>query len=160
MTIEGALEAVETTEWPKGGHWKISTERLAATPHYHSVTHEAYTVLHGSGSYLLGKSPLDPEADSDGNMVGVKFTAHAGDVFVFPAGVTHFVTDTEGGYEILGFYLLNDQNSIDEPYDMEYALDSPEDTEKKRRKCELVPVPVHDPIYGKEGPMQEIWAAR
>lgn len=83
-TFEGAVEAVETREWPKGGHWKIARETLAATPHYHPNTHEAYTVLHGSGTYLLGKSSLDPETDSDGNQVGVTFTARAGDVFVFP----------------------------------------------------------------------------
>lgn len=83
-TVDGALNAVETSEWPRGGHWKIAKETLAATPHYHATTHEAYTVLNGSGTYLLGKSPLDPEVDGDGNPVGVKFTARAGDVFVFP----------------------------------------------------------------------------
>lgn len=83
-TVDGALEAVETSEWPKGGHWKIAKETVAATPHYHATTHEAYTVLNGSGTYLLGKSPLDPDTDEDGKPVGVKFTARAGDVFVFP----------------------------------------------------------------------------
>lgn len=42
---------------------------------------------------------------------------------------------------------------------MEHALDSLEETEAKRRKCELVPTPLHDPIYGKDGPMQQIWKA-
>lgn len=83
-TVDGALNAVETSEWPKGGHWKIAKETLAATPHYHATTHEAYAVLNGSGTYLLGKSPLDPETDGSGRPVGVKFTARAGDVFVFP----------------------------------------------------------------------------
>lgn len=86
MTVDGALQAIETSEWPQGGHWKIAGESLAATPHYHSITHEAYTVLNGSGTYLLGKSPLDPEVDGDGRPVGVRFTARAGDVFVFPVG--------------------------------------------------------------------------
>lgn len=48
---------------------------------------------------------------------------------------------------------------MEKPYDMEYALDSPEETEQKRRQCELVPMPVHDPIYGKDGPMQQIYKA-
>ncbi|RAL09116.1 cupin domain-containing protein [Aspergillus homomorphus CBS 101889] len=156
-TPTGALEAMETSEWPQGGHWKIGREKVAATPHYHATTHEAYTVLHGSGTYLLGQSPLDPETDEEGKPVGVKFTASAGDVFVFPAGVTHFVTDTNDDYEIIGFYSLNAQNSRENPYDMEFALDSVEETELKRQKCRQVPVPVHDPIYGKDGPIPRIW---
>ncbi|KAJ5539349.1 hypothetical protein N7513_007681 [Penicillium frequentans] len=157
ITLESALAAFEQSEWKKGGHWKIGKEKLAATPHYHAATHEAHTVLHGRATYLLGKSSLDPETDTKGDPIGLHFTVSAGDVFVFPAGVTHFVIDTEDDYEILGFYSLNAQNSIDEPYDMEYALDSVEETDEKRKKCELVPVPVHDPIYGKEGPMIQIW---
>ncbi|KAF9886284.1 hypothetical protein FE257_011897 [Aspergillus nanangensis] len=90
LTFEGALAAIDTREWPKGGHWKIGGEILAATPHYHAITHEAYTVLHGSGTYLLGKSPLDPDTNAAGN----------------PAGVTHYVTETEDEYEIIGFYSL------------------------------------------------------
>ncbi|KAJ5726755.1 uncharacterized protein N7483_008112 [Penicillium malachiteum] len=159
-TPDGVLQAVEESEWKKGGHWKIAKESLAATPHYHSTTHEAYTVLHGAATYLLGKSPLDPGTDSNGDSTGVRFTARAGDVFVFPAGVTHFVTDVEDEYEFIGFYSLssqNDQNSLKEPYNMEYATDSIEITNQKRGKCELVPVPAHDPIYGEEGPMIKIW---
>lgn len=83
-TVDGALDAMETSEWPKGGHWKIAEVDLAAVPHYHSATHEAYTVLHGRGTYMLGKSPLDAEVDGDGKPVGVEFTVHEGDVFAFP----------------------------------------------------------------------------
>ncbi|KAJ5669431.1 hypothetical protein N7462_010501 [Penicillium macrosclerotiorum] len=107
-TLEGALAAIETSQWVKGGQWKISKETLAATPHYHSIAHEAYTVLHGSATYLLGKSPLDPETDGDGNPVGVEFVSRAGDVFIFPS----------------------DQNSVERPFDSELALDSPVETEK------------------------------
>ncbi|KAJ5093272.1 hypothetical protein N7456_009133 [Penicillium angulare] len=156
-TPDGALAAVEQSEWKNGGHWKIAKESLAATPHYHSTTHEGYTVLHGTATYLLGKSSLDPEIDSNGELVGVKFTAYAGDVFVFPAGTTHFVTDTADGYEILGFYSMSERNSIDQLFDMENAMDSVEETNQKRENCKLVPVPVHDLIYGKEGPMVQIW---
>ncbi|KAM5345813.1 hypothetical protein ACJ41O_011674 [Fusarium nematophilum] len=156
-TPSGANEAMELSEWVQGGHWKIAKESLAAIPHYHSNTHEAYTVLHGTGTYRLGKSKLDPETDEDGNQVGVTFTACAGDVFVFPAGVTHYVTDTADEYEIIGWYSLNDGNTREQPWDYEEALDSPEETSRKRVKCENVPTPVHDPIYGKDGPMPVVW---
>ncbi|KAF4983107.1 hypothetical protein FDECE_17376 [Fusarium decemcellulare] len=138
-TPEGANEAIELSEWVQGGHWKISKESLAAIPHYHSNTHEAYTVLKGTGTYRLGKSSLDPETDTDGNPVGVEFTAHPGDVFVFPAGVTHYVTDVADDYEIIGWYSLNDSNTREQPWDYEEALDSVEVTNQKRAKCEAVP---------------------
>ena len=83
-TPQGASNAIEQSEWVYGGHWRIAENTLAAVPHYHSITHEAYTVLHGTGTYRLGKSPLDPEIDANGEEVGVVFTARAGDVFVFP----------------------------------------------------------------------------
>ncbi|KAI0153864.1 hypothetical protein BJ166DRAFT_594993 [Pestalotiopsis sp. NC0098] len=156
-TVDGALDAMETSEWPKGGHWKIAEVDLAAVPHYHSVTHEAYTVLRGRGTYMLGKSPLDTEIDEDGKPVGVEFTVNEGDVFAFPSGVTHCVTNVSEDYEIIGFYSLNERNSREEPYDMEYARDSEEVTLEKRKICELVPTPVHDPIYGKTGPLTSLW---
>ncbi|KAI5461597.1 hypothetical protein BGZ63DRAFT_424473 [Mariannaea sp. PMI_226] len=156
-SFEGALEAVEQSEWVMGGHWKIAGVTAAATPHFHAVAHECYTVLHGSGTYLLGKSPLDPSVDEQGNPVGVSFTAHAGDVFTFPAGVTHFVTSTDDDYEIIGFYSLTNLNSREEPWDMQLALGTEEETNEMREKCRQVPTPVHDPIYGKDGPMPSIW---
>ncbi|RAK80136.1 cupin domain-containing protein [Aspergillus fijiensis CBS 313.89] len=140
-TPTGALEAIELSEWAHGGHWKIGGEKVATTPHYHGTTHEAYTVLQGNEKR---------------NSVGVKFVAKAGDVFVFPAGVTHYVTETEDDYEIIGFYSLNDRNSSESPYNMEYALDSIEKTDEKRQMCRQVPVPAHDPIYGTEG-IPRIW---
>ncbi|KAE8365340.1 hypothetical protein BDV27DRAFT_157039 [Aspergillus caelatus] len=78
-----AVASVYTNEWPRGEHWKISRKQLATTPHYYATTHEAYTVLKGSGTYLLGKSPLDPGADAQRNPVGVKFVARTGDIFLF-----------------------------------------------------------------------------
>ncbi|KAI8213063.1 hypothetical protein K4K52_006380 [Colletotrichum sp. SAR 10_76] len=156
-SYEAAMEILQSNQWIKGGHWKIANEKLAATPHYHATTHEAYTVLHGTGTYLLGKSPLDADFDEHGNAVGVKFVARPGDVFAWPAGVTHFVTDTQDDYEIIGFYALTGFNTVEEPYDMEYALDSEEETAKKRDMCERVPGPELDPVYGKEGSMPKLW---
>lgn len=49
------------------------------------------------------------------------------------------------------------RNSLKVPYDMEYGFDSVEETEKKRQQCELVPPPKDDPLYGKEGPVTQLW---
>lgn len=54
-------------------------------------------------------------------------------------------------------FLESEMNSREEPYGMEDACDSPAETIRKRQICELVPVPVHDPICGEDGPMQQIW---
>ncbi|KAE8154615.1 hypothetical protein BDV25DRAFT_135783 [Aspergillus avenaceus] len=156
-SLNGAVSTIQGPEWRKGGHWVIGREKLAATPHYHSITHEAYTVLKGTGTYLLGRSPLDAEVDASGNEIGVKFVAREGDVFVFPAGVMHYVTATEGEYEIVGFYNLNERSSEEEPYDMHYGLGSVKETEEMRVKCEMVATPLHDPVYGKGGPMCTLW---
>lgn len=82
-TLEGSLAAIEPKGWFKGGHWKIADVPEAATPHYHSTTHEFYTALKGKGVYCLGKSPLDS------NDEGFSFVGE-GDVFAFPVhNTTH-----------------------------------------------------------------------
>lgn len=83
-TADVAIGKLSANQWMKGGHWQIAREEEARKPHYHITTHEAYTVLRGSGTYMLGKSPLDPDANAEGNPIGVRFTAHAGDVFAWP----------------------------------------------------------------------------
>lgn len=40
---------------------------------------------------------------------------------------------------------------------MEYGFDSVEETENKRQRCELVPPPEDDPLYGKGGPVTQLW---
>lgn len=97
----------------------------------------------------------------------------------------HHVIDVDEDYEIVGFYelmsskppdclhsafLLPDlvercvgmsaqtgRNSLEVPYDMEYGFDSVEETDKKRQRCELVPPPEDDPLYGKGGPVTQLW---
>lgn len=81
-TLEGSLAAMEPRGWFKGGHWQIAKVPDAATPHYHSTTHECYTVLKGRGVYCLGKSPLDSDDE------GVRFEVGEGDVFAFPVSAT------------------------------------------------------------------------
>lgn len=49
------------------------------------------------------------------------------------------------------------RNSVEVPYDMEYGFDSVEETDKKRQLCELVPAPEDDPLYGRGGPVTQLW---
>ncbi|KAL3296452.1 cupin domain protein [Colletotrichum asianum] len=149
-SYEAAIEILQSNQWIKGGRCLLLL-RTTMPP----LTRR--TPSYGTGTYLLGKSPLDADFDKHGNAVGVKFVARPGDVFAWPAGVTHFVTDTQDDYEIIGFYALTGFNTVEEPYDMEYALDSEEETAKKREMCERVPGPEFDPVYGKEGSMPKLW---
>ncbi|CAE7032418.1 hypothetical protein HRS9139_05376 [Pyrenophora teres f. teres] len=66
--------------------------------HYHSITHEAMTVISGTGATIrfgVADSPsweagkLAPGERGDGEEGGVEIEAGVGDVFVVPAGVAH-----------------------------------------------------------------------
>lgn len=158
-SFESICAAMQTKDWVEGGHWTIAKVDAAAVPHFHSNAHECYGVIRGTGHYLLGKSPIDPDVDSNGQPVGVKFTANAGDVFIYPAGVTHFVTQTEGEYEIVGLYSRSEFNSDEHPWDSNDADKSVEGTNEDRKRCERVPIPERDPLYGREGPLLDLWKA-
>jgi uncharacterized protein YjlB len=41
---------------------------------------------------------------------------------------------------------------------MNLALGTAEETNEMRERIKQIATPVHDPIYGKEGPMPRIWS--
>lgn len=57
----------------------------------------------------------------------------------------------------LTYQWQNDKNSREQPWDYEEALDSPEETNRKRTICDSVPTPALDPIYGNEGHLSIVW---
>ncbi|KAA8650899.1 uncharacterized protein ATNIH1004_003588 [Aspergillus tanneri] len=63
-TPSGVLSAIDTTAWIKDGQWKIDSEADAATPHYHSMTHETYAVLRRRGKSALDGEPVGNEFNS------------------------------------------------------------------------------------------------
>lgn len=69
--------------------------------HYHSAAHECMAVLSGSATIRLGAADMP---DGDGHEDGaVEIDAHAGDIFVLPAGTAHktFNTMPAGATQLL-----------------------------------------------------------
>lgn len=73
VTAESISSLIEAHSWLQGGIFKTYTAH-----HYHSVTHECYAVFKGSSRLLLGKGPLDEDAE------GVEVVLGPGDAIVLP----------------------------------------------------------------------------
>lgn len=50
-------------------------------------------------------------------------------------------------------------NSDEHPWDSNDADKSVEGTNEDRKRCERVPIPERDPLYGREGPLLDLWKA-
>ncbi|KAI1452455.1 hypothetical protein F4805DRAFT_28635 [Annulohypoxylon moriforme] len=148
---ENIVNVIEPNGWRKGGQWKTFKK-----VHFHSNVHECYGIIRGRSTYRLGKSDLDADTDENGNPVGVKFFAQAGDVFVLPAGIGHCSIDSEGDYEYVGLY-CGDELPHGTPFDIHWCKDTPEKTKELAQASARVPLPALDPLYGGEGPLPTIW---
>jgi uncharacterized protein YjlB len=84
-TPESICAAIEPNNWIKGGVFKHYPAH-----HFHSVTHELYTVFKGHSRLLLGRGPLDAAREDGDLMVELK----TGDCIVLPAGVAHCCRNT------------------------------------------------------------------
>ncbi|HSP22140.1 MAG TPA: cupin domain-containing protein [Planococcus sp. (in: firmicutes)] len=105
--------------------------------HYHSNTHEALGVSAGTATLQLG--------GKQGEHVKVK----AGDVIVLPAGTGHKKIEASADFEVVGAY----------PNGVSYNLKTgnPEERPYVLEDIQNTPLPKTDPVYGKNGPLQEQW---
>ena len=105
--------------------------------HYHSNTHEALGVSAGSATLQLG--------GEQGEQVKVK----AGDVVVLPAGTGHKKIEATDDFQVVGAY----------PNGVSYNLKTgnPEERPYVLEDIQNTPLPQTDPVYGKNGPLQEQW---
>jgi uncharacterized protein YjlB len=68
------------------------------------------------------------------------------------AGVSHCSLDFEGGYEYVGLYPKGSPQ-----YDNNFCKADRQETIEKAAVARGVPIPEFDPIYGREGPLVQIW---
>jgi uncharacterized protein YjlB len=105
--------------------------------HFHSNTHEVLGVGFGNVSLKIG-----------GNN-GVVLALNSGDVIIIPAGVGHYSISKGIDYQIIGGYpngLLWDMHT-----------DLKENSMQIIENISNVKLPNNDPIFGKKGPLIDIW---
>lgn len=105
--------------------------------HYHSNTHEVLGVRSGSATLQLG--------GEQGQTVKIS----TGDVAVLPAGTGHKKLESSKDFRIVGAYPGGIQQNLKtgEPDERPYVLEDIQDT----------PLPMTDPVYGKQGPLLDEW---
>ncbi len=106
--------------------------------HFHSTAHEVLGIARGRARVLFG--------GEDGETEDVE----AGDVVVIPAGVGHKRLSASPDLLVVGAYPDNQ--------DWDLMRDDPEQYEDAERNIGSVPNPSQDPVYGKDGPLRELWA--
>jgi uncharacterized protein YjlB len=118
-----------------GNDWR---DGIYTYHHYHSTAHECLLVYRGSAKVQLG---------GEGGIIA---TISAGDVVIIPAGVGHKnvgATDLQ----IVGAYPPGQQP------DMCYG--KPDERPRTDGNIARLPTPTIDPVYGKSGPLVELWHA-
>ncbi|WP_456273734.1 cupin domain-containing protein [Bacillus sp. AK031] len=105
--------------------------------HFHSNTHEVLGVATGSATVIVG--------GESGQKVEVK----PGDVLVLPAGTGHKRLNSSEDFKVAGAY----------PDGMDHNLKTDENNQRTQLFIEIkeVPLPSHDPVYGKGGPLFSAW---
>ena len=78
-TPESIRSLIEPNKWIRGGQWKTYP-----TTHFHSVSHECYAVFQGKSTFRLGKSPIDPDSNEQGERLGHEVLLERGDIIVLP----------------------------------------------------------------------------
>ena len=138
-TIKDLVRTIEKTF--HGNAWERSWRNGIFTfHHYHSTAHEVLGLYSGRVKAMFG--------GPDGHVV----TAEAGDVIIIPAGVSHKNIDQSPDFRCVGAYPAGQSP------DMQYGkLGERPHTDQNIRS---VLRPKTDPVYGKNGPLSEIWVNR
>ena len=105
--------------------------------HYHSTAHEVLGVYQGQVTVQLGGPG------------GITATLKKGDMVIIPAGVAHKNLQASEDFKCVGAY----------PDGRDYDTKTGKDGERPEADENIrnVPLPVLDPIYGKDGPLISAW---
>jgi uncharacterized protein YjlB len=106
--------------------------------HFHTHTHEVLGVARGTASVQVGGKR------------GRKLHLKAGDVVILPAGTGHKRLSASRDLLVVGAYPVSG-GTYDEP--------RPNDVDHEEAVAAIakVKLPAKDPVYGKSGPLRELW---
>ena len=130
-------QAIEETFVTNGWGDNMWRNGVYPFPHYHSMTHEAMGVARGRARVRFGGKTGD-EVDLE-----------VGDVVVLPAGTGHQCIWTSPDLLVVGAYPPTGQYNLCRGSRAEYA--------RAIKSIPLVPRPDTDPVYGRNGPLRELW---
>ena len=133
VTPELIEETFHANQW--GNNWRAS---VFPFPHYHTEAHEALGCFIGSATIRLGGAK------------GIEQKVQPGDVVIIPAGVGHESLESTSNFTMVGAY----------PPGQDPDLQRGESSERPwaLKSIAKVPLPITDPIYGKDGPLMKVWA--
>lgn len=105
--------------------------------HYHSITHECMAVCKGYANIIIGGPG------------GKRLKIKQGDVLILPAGVGHKCSSASEDFLCVGSY----------PEGKDYDINTgiPQEYKKAISHISKVPIPRHDPVFGKEGFLKTYW---
>ncbi len=129
-TIE---ETFQGNAW--GRSWRNG---IFTVHHYHSTAHEVLGLYAGRVEVRFG-GPNGPAV-----------SAQAGDVIIIPAGASHKNLDQSSNFRCVGAYPAGQSP------DMQYG--KPGERPKTDQNIRSVALPTADPVFGKSGPLLEIWS--
>jgi len=105
--------------------------------HYHSNTHECMAICMGSANVILG--------GPNGKRIHLK----QGDVIILPVGVGHKCTAKTSDFLCVGAY--------PEGKDYDTNIGTSDEYKKAINRIKSIPIPKHDPLFGKEGFLMSYW---
>lgn len=134
VTPEFFEQTFAGNDW--GDSWRAS---VFPFPHYHAEAHEALGCFRGTATIRLGGAQ------------GIEQRVQPGDVVVIPAGVGHENVQSTGDFTMVGAYPPGQSPDLQrgEPTERNWVLEA----------IAQVPLPPADPVYGKDGPLMQLWGA-
>lgn len=137
-----SLDAAKIAQHLSLNGWRGSWENgVFSYHHFHSNAHEVLVVCEGEVRIFLG----GPE--------GCSLVFHAGDAAILPAGTSHKNAGSSPNLRVVGAYPAGQE-------DFDLLREVPADKlPEVQQRIESVPLPKCDPIYGRTGPLVELWSS-
>jgi|GEM_PF-573478 len=119
--------------------WKPNwRDKIYNYHHYHSTAHEVMGVAAGYARVRLG------------GISGDDVELEPGDVLVLPAGTGHKLIAASEDFLVVGAYPSGQDWDV-------ITADEPQKKEEAIKTIAALPLPVNDPVYGKHGPLWQVW---